>query len=91
MNIYFFTIAISSELKNYKHNADKNFYNLFQGSRNLLVKFYHKIKQRTPPYVLCLNFSIKTKTKTLFLISYFNLSKKRRNGTLVTRIASYLY
>ena len=30
MNIYFFTIAISSELKNYKHNADKNFYNCFK-------------------------------------------------------------
>ena len=30
-------------------------------------------------YVLYLNFSIKTKTKTLFLISYFNLSKNQ-NG-----------
>ena len=36
-------------------------------------------------YVLRLNFSIKTKTKTLFLFSHFNLSKKR-NGTLGTRI-----
>ena len=27
--------------------------------------------------VFCLNFSIETKMKTLFLISYFNLSKKR--------------
>ena len=35
--------------------------------------------------VFCLNFSIETKIKTLFLISYFNLSKKR-NGTLSTRI-----
>ena len=34
---------------------------------------------------LCLNFSIKTKIKTFFLISYFNLLKKR-NGTLGTRI-----
>ena len=33
----------------------------------------------------CLNFSIETKIKTLFLISYFNLSKKR-NGTLGTWI-----
>ena len=35
--------------------------------------------------VFCLNFSIETKIKTLFQISYFNLSKKR-NGTLGTRI-----
>ena len=34
---------------------------------------------------LCLNFSIKTKIKTFFLTSYFNLLKKR-NGTLGTRI-----
>ena len=27
-------------------------------------------------YVLCLSFSIETKIKTLFLISYFNLSEK---------------
>ena len=36
-------------------------------------------------YVLCLNHSTGTKIKTLFIISYFNLSKKR-NGTLGTRI-----
>ena len=36
-------------------------------------------------HVLCFNFSIETKIKTLFLISYLNLSKKR-NGTLGTRI-----
>ena len=35
--------------------------------------------------MFCLNFSIETKIKTLFLISYFNLSKKR-NGTLARRI-----
>ena len=35
--------------------------------------------------VLCLNFNVETKIRTLFLISYFNLSKKR-NGTLGTRI-----
>ena len=35
--------------------------------------------------VLCLNFSLETKIKTLFLISYFNLSKKQ-NGTLGTWI-----
>ena len=28
--------------------------------------------------VFCLNFSIETKIKTLFLISYFNLSKKTK-------------
>ena len=32
---------------------------------------------------LCLNFSIETKIKTLFQILYF---KKKRNGTLGTRI-----
>ena len=35
--------------------------------------------------VFCLNFSIETKIKTLFLISYFNLSKKQ-NGILGKRI-----
>ena len=35
--------------------------------------------------VFCLNFSIETKIKALFLISYFILSKKQ-NGTLGTRI-----
>ena len=32
--------------------------------------------------VLCINFSIETKMKALFLILYFNLSKKTQNGTL---------
>ena len=38
--------------------------------------------------VFCLNFSTETKIKTLFLISYFNLStkKKKPNGTLRARI-----
>ena len=36
-------------------------------------------------HVLCFNFSIETKIKTLFLILYFNLSKKR-NDTLGTRV-----
>ena len=40
-------------------------------------------------FVLCLNFSIETKIKTLFLTSYFNLSKKR-NDTLGTRIGDTL-
>ena len=35
--------------------------------------------------VSCLNFSMKTKIKTLFLISYFSLSKER-NDTLGKRI-----
>ena len=39
----------------------------------------------TDCFMFCLNFSIETKIKTLFLISYFNLSKKR-NDTLGTRI-----
>ena len=36
------------------------------------------------------NFSIETKIETLFLISYFSLSKKR-NGTLGTRISHLSY
>ena len=36
------------------------------------------------------NFSIETKIETLFLISYFTLSKKR-NGTLGTRISHLSY
>ena len=39
--------------------------------------------------VFCLNFSIEMKIKTIFLISYFNLSKKNRNGTLGTRIVTH--
>ena len=34
--------------------------------------------------LLCLNFGIETKIKTLFLILYFNLSKKQ-NGSLGVR------
>ena len=36
-------------------------------------------------YVLCLNFSIERKVKTLFIISFFNLSKKL-NDTIGMRI-----
>ena len=39
--------------------------------------------------VFCLNFSIETKIKTIFLISYFNLSKNR-NGASGTRIPKSL-
>ena len=46
---------------------------------------YFENRKTTYFDVFCLNFSIETKIKTLFLISYFNLSKKR-NGTLGTRI-----
>ena len=46
---------------------------------------YFENRKTTYFDVSCLNFSIETKIKTLFLISYFNLSKKR-NGTLGTRI-----
>ena len=44
-------------------------------------------KSRHFPYThfFCLNFSIEPKIKTLFLISYLDLSKKR-NGTLDTQI-----
>ena len=38
--------------------------------------------------VFCLNFSVETKIKTLFLILYFSLSKKR-NGTLGTQIMNH--
>ena len=46
---------------------------------------YFENRKTTYFDVFCLNFSIETKIKTLFLISYFNLSKKR-NGTLGTQI-----
>ena len=48
---------------------------------------YFENRKTTLFYVLCLNLSIEKKIKTLFLISHFNLSKKR-NGTLGTRILS---
>ena len=46
---------------------------------------YFENRKTTYFDVFYLNFSIKTKIQTLFLISYLNLSKKR-NGTLGTRI-----
>ena len=46
---------------------------------------YFENRETTCFDVFCLNFSVETKIKTLFLIPYFNLSKKR-NGTLGTRI-----
>ena len=51
----------------------------------ILMFGYFKNRKTTYFHVFCLNFSIETKIKTLFLISYFDLSKKR-NGTLGTRI-----
>ena len=45
---------------------------------------YFENRQTTYFDVFCLNFSIETKIKTLFLISYCNLSRKR-NSTLGTR------
>ena len=45
---------------------------------------YFKNRKTTYFDVFCLNFSIETKIKTLFLISYFNLSKKNRLGTRFT-------
>ena len=50
-----------------------------------MIRFYFSVRKTIQFYVSCLNFSIETKIKTLFLISYFNLSKKR-GGTLGTRI-----
>ena len=51
--------------------------------------FIYLEKRKTTYFdVFCLNFSIETKIKTLFLISYFNLTKKR-NGTLGKRILRY--
>ena len=46
---------------------------------------YFENRKTTYFDVFCLNFSIETKIKSLFLISYFSLSKKR-NGTLDARI-----
>ena len=44
-------------------------------SLNFNVRVFWKTKNQLV-LCLCLNFSIETKIKTLFLISYFNLSKK---------------
>ena len=64
------------KMKNEKRTSNLNFnVQLFLKWKNGLVLF------------LCLNFSIETKIKTLFLISCFNLSKKR-NGTLGTGIVT---
>ena len=40
---------------------------------------YFENRKTTYFDVFCLNFSIEAKIKTLFLISYFNLSKKKKN------------
>ena len=48
---------------------------------------YFKNRKTTYFDVFCLNFSIETKIKSLFQISYLNLSKKR-NGTLGAGIVS---
>ena len=47
---------------------------------------YFRNRKTTYFDVFCLNLSIETKIKTIFQISYFSLSKKKRNGTLGTRI-----
>ena len=51
---------------------------------------YFKNRKTTYFYVFCLNFSIETRIKTILQISYFNLSKKKKNkkknGTLGARI-----
>ena len=51
---------------------------------------YFENRKTTYFDVFCLNFSIETKIKTLFLISSFSLSKKR-NGTLDTRIDVHMH
>ena len=51
---------------------------------NFKVQLFWKSKNRLF-WCFLSQFSIETKIKTLFLISYFNLSKKR-NGNLGTRI-----
>ena len=40
---------------------------------------YSEYRKTTYFDVFCLNFSTETKIKTLFLISYFNLSTKKKN------------
>ena len=47
---------------------------------------YFKNRKTTYFDVFCLNFSIETKIKTIFQIFYSNLSKRKRNGALGTRI-----
>ena len=68
-----------------------SFFKLKWKTKNKLqiwISMFSYFKNRKTTYfdVFCLNFSIETKIKTIFQISYFNLAKKNRNGTLGTRI-----
>ena len=67
-----------------------SFFKLKWKTKNKLqiwISMFSYFENRKTSYfdVFCLNSSLETKIKTLFVISYFNLSKKG-NGTLGTRI-----
>ena len=54
-------------MKNEKQTSNLNFnFSYFENRKTIYFD------------VFCLNFTIETKIKTLFLISYFNLSKKTK-------------
>ena len=63
--IWFFVFQI--KMKNKKQTSNLNFN--VQYFENRITTYFD---------VFCLNFSIEAKIKTLFLISYFNLSKKKQ-------------
>ena len=72
-------------MKNEKQTSNLNFN--VQYFENWKTMYFH---------VFCLNFSTETKIKTLFLISYFNLSKKQEmalwvHGFFRTKLASVTY
>ena len=75
--IWFFVFQIKWKTK----NKLQIWISMFRYSENRKTTYFD---------VFCLNFIIETKIKTFFLISYFNLSKKR-NGTLGTRILFISY
>ena len=64
--IWFFVFQI--KMKNEKQTLNLNFN----------VQYFEN-RKTTYFDVFCLNFSIETKIKTIFQISYFNLSKKKKN------------
>ena len=79
----FFTIVISFKLKKYQHNTDAVFCNLFQYSRNLLLKFYYKIKQPAPPPPFTRGFS---NNNWLVIFGEFPRNCSIRWGTVLSNL-----
>ena len=76
----FLTVVILFKLEKYQHNTDKTSWNLFQCSRNLLLKFYYKIKQPTPPFPFTRRF---VKNSWLVVFGEFQRNCSLRCGTVL--------